>query len=95
VVRPLLKRLYVLVFIGHGTRRMHRGGVSVNPTGELRPVQRAGGPARPLHPSREALTWRYEPVTLRWVLMYLIGETARHADRIGILREMAGGATGR
>jgi putative transposase len=30
----LLKRLYVLVFIEHGTRRMHLGGVKANPTGE-------------------------------------------------------------
>jgi hypothetical protein len=27
----LLKRLYVLVFIEHGTRLMHLGGVTVNP----------------------------------------------------------------
>ena len=30
----LLNRLYVLVFIEHGTRRMHLGGVTANPSGE-------------------------------------------------------------
>ena len=29
-----LGRLHVLVFTGHGTRRMHLGGVTANPTGE-------------------------------------------------------------
>jgi putative transposase len=30
----LLKRMYVLVFIEHGTRRMHLGGVTAYPTGD-------------------------------------------------------------
>src|ERR1019366_6104685 len=30
----LLRRLYVLVFIEHGSRGMHLGGVTANPTGE-------------------------------------------------------------
>jgi putative transposase len=30
----LLRRLYVLVFIEHGTRRMHLGGITANSTGE-------------------------------------------------------------
>src|ERR1017187_6058669 len=32
----LMRRLYVLVFIEHGTRQMHLGGVTANPTGEGR-----------------------------------------------------------
>jgi uncharacterized damage-inducible protein DinB len=46
-------------------------------------------------PSRGTLSWRKEPVTLRWVLFHLIEETARHNGHIDILREMADGVTGR
>jgi uncharacterized damage-inducible protein DinB len=35
-----------------------------------------------------------EPVTLRWVLVHLIEETARHNGHIDILREMLDGVTG-
>jgi uncharacterized damage-inducible protein DinB len=46
-------------------------------------------------PSKDELTWRTEPVTLRWILFHLIEETARHNGHIDILREMADGVTGR
>jgi uncharacterized damage-inducible protein DinB len=45
-------------------------------------------------PSRGQLSWRDEPVTLRWVLFHLIEETARHNGHIDILREMTDGETG-
>jgi hypothetical protein len=36
-----------------------------------------------------------EPVRLRWVLMHLLEETARHAGHADILRELIDGSTGR
>jgi uncharacterized damage-inducible protein DinB len=46
-------------------------------------------------PSRGALEWRDEPVTLRWILFHLTEETARHNGHIDILRELADGTRGR
>jgi uncharacterized damage-inducible protein DinB len=47
-------------------------------------------------PSRGDLgEWRTEPVTLRWILLHLIEETARHNGHLDILRELADGARGR
>jgi uncharacterized damage-inducible protein DinB len=46
-------------------------------------------------PSKGQMSWRSEPVTLRWILFHLIEETARHNGHIDILREMADGMTGR
>jgi uncharacterized damage-inducible protein DinB len=46
-------------------------------------------------PSRGVLVWRTEPVTLRWILLHLTEETARHNGHIDILRELADGARGR
>ena len=38
--------------------------------------------------------WRAEPVTLRWVLLHLTEETARHFRHLDILRELAIGELG-
>jgi uncharacterized damage-inducible protein DinB len=38
--------------------------------------------------------WFGEPVTMRWVLIHMIEETARHAGHMDILRELIDGATG-
>jgi len=45
-------------------------------------------------PSRGELSWRAEPVTLRWILLHLTEETARHNGHLDILRELADGARG-
>jgi Protein of unknown function (DUF664) len=36
-----------------------------------------------------------EPANLRWVLMHMLEETARHAGHADILRELTDGSTGR
>jgi uncharacterized damage-inducible protein DinB len=41
-----------------------------------------------------AMERRNAPVTLRWVLLHLVEETARHNGHIDILREMLDGVTG-
>jgi uncharacterized damage-inducible protein DinB len=38
--------------------------------------------------------WFGDPVTLRWVLIHLVEEVARHAGHMDILRELIDGATG-
>jgi putative transposase len=50
----LQKRLYVLVFIEHGTRRMHLGGATANPTGEWTVQQQARNLALGLGAGRAA-----------------------------------------
>lgn len=39
-------------------------------------------------------TWWDEPVTMRWVLIHMVEEVARHAGQMDILRELIDGATG-
>jgi uncharacterized damage-inducible protein DinB len=38
--------------------------------------------------------WFGDPVSLRWVLIHMVEETARHAGHMDILRELLDGATG-
>ncbi len=38
--------------------------------------------------------WYGETVSMRWVLIHMVEETARHAGHLDILREMIDGATG-
>jgi hypothetical protein len=39
-------------------------------------------------------SWRGEAVSMRWVLIHMIEETARHAGHMDIVRELIDGATG-
>lgn len=41
-----------------------------------------------------ATAWFGETVSLRWVLIHMVEETARHAGHLDILRELIDGATG-
>ena len=53
-------------------------------------VRAAGGPdARVARPIKD------EPLTVRWVLAHMTGETTRHAGHADILREQIDGTTGR
>ena len=38
--------------------------------------------------------WFGDPVSLRWVLVHMVEETARHAGHLDIVRELLDGATG-
>jgi uncharacterized damage-inducible protein DinB len=38
--------------------------------------------------------WAFGTVTLRWILLHMIRETARHAGHLDILRELTDGETG-
>ena len=40
------------------------------------------------------MAWFGEPVTMRWVLIHMVEETARHAGHVDILRELIDGVTG-
>ena len=45
-------------------------------------------------PEHLGTAWFGDPVTMRWVLLHMIEETARHAGHMDILRELIDGATG-
>ena len=38
--------------------------------------------------------WFGDPVSMRWVLIHMVEETARHAGHVDILRELIDGMTG-
>ena len=40
------------------------------------------------------MAWFGEPVTMRWVLIHMVEETARHAGHVDIIRELIDGMTG-
>ena len=40
------------------------------------------------------MAWFGEPVSMRWVLIHMVEETARHVGHMDILRELIDGATG-
>ena len=48
----------------------------------------------PLDAPSRGMDGRAEPVTLRWVLLHLTEETARHNGHLDILRELADGTRG-
>lgn len=39
-------------------------------------------------------SWNGETVSMRWVLIHMVEEVARHAGHLDILRELVDGATG-
>ena len=46
-------------------------------------------------PCRRTVDGNAEPLNLRWVVVHLLEETARHAGHADILREQIDGSTGR
>ena len=44
-------------------------------------------------PLRQARAWGFEPPNVRWVVLHMIEETARHAGHLDIARELLDGTT--
>ena len=76
----LLKQLYVLVFIEHGTRRIHIGGVTTHPTGEWT-VQQA---------SNLALTLDERFADIRFLIRDRGPDFTRSFDAVPVRRRGAG-----
>jgi uncharacterized damage-inducible protein DinB len=47
-----------------------------------------------LDPGDVGTAWFGDPVSMRWVLIHMIEETARHSGHMDIVRELIDGATG-
>src|SRR5215470_13029782 len=50
--------------------------------------------ARRRDPRWDAWGWPDQPVTLRWIILHMIEETARHAGHLDTARELLDGRTG-
>jgi putative transposase len=99
----LVNRIYVLVFIEHGTRRMHLGGVTANPTGDWT-VQQARNLALTLGERFESMRFlsrdRGSNVTASFDAVFQatgtrIVRTAVQAPRMNAICERLAGTLGR
>jgi uncharacterized damage-inducible protein DinB len=54
----------------------------------------ADGVIDELDPDDHGTSWFGDPVSMRWVLIHMIEETARHSGHMDIVRELIDGATG-
>jgi uncharacterized damage-inducible protein DinB len=52
------------------------------------------GTARSLDEVAVRSSWRWGGVSLRWLLVHMVEETARHAGHLDIMRELLDGTTG-
>jgi hypothetical protein len=57
-------------------------------------VQRRRRPTRELDLETTGKAWFGDDVSLRWVLIHMVEETARHAGHVDIVRELIDGMVG-
>jgi hypothetical protein len=87
------KRLYVLVFIEHGTRRMHLGGVTANPTGEWTVALQIREVPEELRDRLSELA-RQRGQSLQAYLFDVLRDEARRQDNLAVLDRFSKGTYG-